>query len=101
MKKEPLDEIPPFTLEIAEEEIKAISDSAWVAGARAAAVEFVMGNLLIELNKSGVIDVLGVIRRLQDETPRLEAPARIAAEGMLQGFYEAVSDEDQGGYVLH
>lgn len=101
MKQDLPDELPPFSLEEAERELSKVADFAWDASARAGAQEFIVGNLLIALDRSGTIDGKEFIRKLQATSPQLGAPPRIAADLMLKNLYASLSSASPGGYVLH
>lgn len=94
-------EMPPLSLEEMDERLNLIEDNAWVAGSRSAALELILGNLLIELDKKKVIDGMEFTQRLESLVPLLEASPQISANLILGQLREAFSGKAPGGYVLH
>lgn len=94
-------ELPPLSLEELDKRMNFIEDSAWVAGSRSAALEFIVTNLLIELDKRKVIDGLSFIGRLESAVPLLEAPAQLSATHIFERLRDLVGGKAPDGYVLH
>jgi hypothetical protein len=94
-------ELPPLSLEEMDERLSQIEDSAWVAGSHSAALEFILGNLLIALDKAKVIDGMVFTQRLESIVPLLEASPQISATQILVQLREAFLGKAPDGYVLH
>lgn len=94
-------EMPPLSLEEMDERLNLIEDSAWVAGSRSAALELILGNLLIALDKEKVIDGMAFTQRLEALVPLLEVSPQISANLILEQLRDAFSGKGPGGYVLH
>ena len=80
------DDTPPASeLETLEERLELIENLAWEGRATAVACRFLLGNLLLELHKTGVIDVPPFIGRLQQALTSngMDASLCIAAGSML------------------
>lgn len=95
------DELPPLSLEEMDERLNLIEDNAWTAGSRSAALEMILGNLLIALDKEKVIDGMAFTQRLESLVPLLEASPQISANLIIQQLLDVFSGRAQGGYVLH
>jgi len=82
--------IPPMsgsdeaTLEELSEHILYVEDVAAIAANRAKALEFVIGNLLAELARKGMLDSGGFLDKLDRNLGQIESLAdRSAAEGLI------------------
>lgn len=95
------DELPPLSLEEMDERLNLIEDNAWTAGSRSAALEMILGNLLIALDKEKVIDGMAFTQRLESLVPLLEASPQISANLIIQQLLDVFSGRAQGAYVLH
>ena len=103
-KDEELEALGPFTLEEAKEWLHKLEDDAWIAKSQAAALDFILGNLLVELDRSGVMDAKQFVGRLQKLVPLLESSPQISAKVMLDQLQATLADggsDGSGGYLLH
>lgn len=67
-----------------DEQLGQVEDNAWGAKSRAAGLDFVLGNLLLELQRANVIDVPAFIGRLRQACTVIPAmPDRTGAEAIL------------------
>lgn len=94
-------EMPPLSLEEMNERLNLIEDNAWVAGSRSAALEFIVANLLIELDKRSVIDGPAFIALLETAVPELETPAQMSVTAIFEQLRKCVGGKAPYGYVLH
>lgn len=94
-------DLGPFTLEEAKEWLHQVEDTAWVAASTSGALEFILCNLLLELDKAKLIDGMAFIGRLEMGLPKLENTPQIAAKLILEQLRKNLSGKAPGGYVLH
>ena len=101
MENEKRIDLGPFTLEEAKDWLHRLEEEKWDAFSRSGALEFMLGNLLIELNKKKVIDGRPFIQKLQALLPLQPETVQISAALILERLRLSFSQEDQGGYALH
>lgn len=94
-----LPELPLPTVEALMEQLGEVEDRAWDAVARAEACEFLMGNLLLALHATGVVDARALIDRLLLKTSNMDnGQARLGIQDFLQGLKLTIaSDTGNGG----
>jgi len=88
-------------IESLDERLALIEDNAWSANSCSTALEFIVGNLLIELDKRGLINGSSFIDQLSSAVDKLEAPGQISAKAMLQQLRLHVGEKGPGGFVPH
>jgi len=101
MENEKLVDLGPFTLDEAKDWLHKLEDEKWDAFSRAGALEFMLGNLLIELNKENVIAGLPFIQKLQALLPLQPEAYKTSAEQILGRLRLSLSNDDKDGYALH
>jgi len=101
MEDEKLIDLGPFTLEEAKDWLHRLEDEKWDAFSRAGALEFMLGNLLIELNRKKAIDGMLFIQKLQALLPLQPETVQTSAALILERLHLSFSQENQGGYALH
>lgn len=94
-------DLGPFTLEEAKEWLLKVEDTAWCASSTSGALEFILGNLLLELDKAKMIDGMTFIQRLETLVPLLENTPQISANLILEQLRKNLSGKVRSGYVLH
>jgi hypothetical protein len=101
MEKKKRIDLGPFTLDEAKELLLRLEDDLWVASSRAASVEFILGSLLLELNREGGLDGMAFTRKLQEQVQDQPMSCQVSAGLMLAQLQAAFSGGGQSGYVLH
>lgn len=89
---------PPFSLEEAEKWLHWLEDVATLARDGNTASMFVLGNLLMEMDRKGLIDLGRFLLRLRASLPRIEAMNERLATGVWleQLLQQADAPADSG-----
>lgn len=82
-----------------DERLALIEDNAWVGMSTAKAMEFVLGNLLLELHRSKALDGTAFISNLRQVLAQpglMTAPQRLGVESILQSLQACLSTDQSG-----
>lgn len=88
-----------------DERLALIEDNAWVGMSTAKAMEFVLGNLLLELHRSKVLDgpaFISNLRQVLEQPGLMPAPQRLGVESILQSLQACLpTDQNSPGGPYH